>query len=165
MNSSVPVLDAAHELNAALEHRPPIEKEKAMTTIDEIERLAAAVAEARDRLVAAIAGSPELFAHQRSVLVRGIRAGLQLRRGALSWDDDAMLAARIRARLPEQFGELVEVSEIPSKDALAKLDPVTLQDLGVRVKAGGERVFVKLPGERNDNQMALPFDQQELTYG
>jgi len=122
-------------------------------TMQEIEVLAAQLAEARDRLAAAIAAAPELFAERRSVTLHGVKTGPQEHHGGLSWEDDATLVARIRTRLPEQFAALVEVTERPRKEALAELDLATLQDLGVAVKRPAGSVTVRFV--EADNQLDL----------
>ena len=131
-----------------------------MTTMQDIEALAAQLAEARDRLAAAIAAAPDLFEKKRSVVIHGIKTGFQRRHGSVEWDDDAALVAAIRRHVPERFAELVEVTERPMKEALAELDAATLESLGVRVKPAGERVIVRLIEDRaaDEAQLALPFD-------
>jgi hypothetical protein len=126
-----------------------------MATLQEIDVIAAELRAARERLVAAIAGSPELFAKHRSIVMHGIKAGFRQRPSSLSWEDDAVLIASIRQHLPEQFAKLVEVTETPKKDALAELVEETLRTLGVKVNPAGMRVIAKFVEAEDDKQLAL----------
>lgn len=73
-----------------------------------------------------------------------MRAGYRKAEDGLDWPDDATLITRIRAYVPEQAEVLIRTQETIVADALAQLEPKTLQALGVRIVSGADNPFVTI---------------------
>lgn len=109
-----------------------------------IRKAAARCAELRDNLHHEIAGRPSLFVKPRTMTLHGVKVGMKKGTGALEWDDDEVIVARIRKHCPvEQHATLIQVTEKPVVDALKQLDVKLLAKLGITVEATGDCVVIK----------------------
>lgn len=103
----------------------------------------ASAEDAKGALVAAIQAAPQLFEKPRTQTFSGIRVGFAKGKGALDWDDDAQLVARIKKLMPDQADVLIATKETPVANALKQLEAKELARLGVRFEEIGDYVFVK----------------------
>lgn len=110
----------------------------------EIKSAAADAANARNDLEAIIDDSRGLFVKPRSIIISGIKVGLQKGKGGLDYEDDATVIRLIRKHLPPEQGELlIKVIEKVIKKSLSELDVSTLKKIGVTVQGTGDEVLIK----------------------
>jgi len=105
-----------------------------------------AVVAARDRqgkLKAAIQEHPDLFVKPRTVILYGIKLGMQKFKDALDWDDDDHVSKLIRKHFPEQAETLIKTTDKPVKTALSNLTLAELKKLGINTIPGGDEVVIK----------------------
>lgn len=133
------------ELNDAIE----AEKRKRLAVI---KRRVAAVAEAQSELKAKIEESPELFVKPRTVVMHGVRVGLQKGKGRIDFDDDDQVVRLIRKHAPDMAEVLIITTEKPSRDGLSQLDVATLKKLGCIVEEAGDQVVIK-PTDSNVDKL------------
>lgn len=127
-----------------------------------IRSAASVAARGYDALYAAIDDSRDLFARPRSVVVDGIRLGLQKGKGRLEWDDDAVVCRLIRRHLSDRAELLIQTIERPSRAALARLPAAELKRLGVIVTDAGDQVLIKPADSAIDKLVAaLLADAEE----
>lgn len=107
------------------------------------------IAALHDDLKNSIEAHPECFVKPRSVVVDGLKFGLQKQKGKLSWDDDAQLAQRVQ-RLrqegtlsDEQADLLIDWRPKPVATALEQLDGKLLKRLGVTVTSDTDAPLIK----------------------
>ena len=108
-----------------------------------IRKAIAAAQEARNALEREIDARRDCFVKPRSIVLHGIRLGLQKGKGSIDWDDDAALIQRIEKQCPEKYDALVKVTSKPLKKALEQLSTAELKKLGCRVKNSGDLVLIK----------------------
>ena len=117
--------------------------------LPDITRAARRIAALDNELRAEIAAHPECFTRPRTVVVDGLKFGLQKQKGRMSWDDDAELCARIDklaaegALTHEQAVMLVVNQPRPVAAALEQLDGKLLKRLGVTVTADTDAPLIK----------------------
>ena len=108
-----------------------------------IRNRAAELAAAREALHAAIEQSPELFDRPRTRAQDGVRYGLRKRPGRLGGDADAIMA-RVRAKMPERSGELLQTRTTLVKAALMRLTAAELASLGASIVDAEDAVTIKV---------------------
>lgn len=116
---------------------PVLERYK--TTLD---AYAAAEATAHAELTELLVRAPHLFVKPRSLAVDGVKAGYRKAEDTLDWDDDAVVAKRVLALLPQQYDLLVRTQVSLVVDALATLDAGDLRKIGVRTVTGADQHFI-----------------------
>lgn len=116
---------------------PVLEKYKA--TLD---AYAASEAAAHAALTELLVSAPHLFVKPRSLAVDGVKAGYRKAEDTLDWDDDAVVAKRIAALLPQQYDLLVRTQTSLVIDALAALDAEELKKIGVRTITGVDSHYI-----------------------
>lgn len=95
-------------------------------------------------LAAEIAGNVECFVKPRTLVVDGLKFGLQKKRGTVEWDHDDQVIARARKILDEaQFALVVKTIYKVSATGLAQLDAATLKRLGVSVTRDTDAAIIK----------------------
>lgn len=115
----------------------------------DILRAARKIAALHNDLAADIAAHPECFARPRTIVVDGLKFGLQKQRGKMTWDSDDQLVARIDklaaegALTHEQAVMLVVNQPRPVAAALEQLDGKLLKRLGVTVTADTDAPLIK----------------------
>lgn len=103
-----------------------------------------ATAAAHEDLWQLVDGSRELFVKPKSMVIAGIKVGLQKAQDGLDWDDDAAVVALIEKHLGEdQVKVLVKTTKKPIEAALKELDDADLEKVGVRSTKGGDVVLIK----------------------
>lgn len=102
------------------------------------------VAETKAALLAAVQEAPELWAKPRTRVLHGVKVGMTKQPGALTWDDDAKVVAKIKAHYVDEIGVLIKTTEKPVKDALAELPAADLKRLGITVVATGDKPVARL---------------------
>ncbi|MBI5771901.1 MAG: hypothetical protein HZA93_29280 [Verrucomicrobia bacterium] len=101
---------------------------------------------AQDAAVAAVLRNKPMFEEKRTLVLRGVKLGLQKGAGKLDWEiEDDELVARI-AKLfkgeEEMLAQLLHTAVTPAKDGLKQLDAAVLAKLGVTVEGVGDYVVV-----------------------
>jgi len=99
---------------------------------------------ASEAALKAVTEAPELFQSPRSVVLHGIKAGWAKGKGAIDWDDDAAVVAKIERLFPDQADELIRTKKTPIKTALNDLSAHDLRRLGIDVEDAGEAAYVRL---------------------
>ncbi len=108
-----------------------------------IRRWAENAAEKQALLKQVIEEHPECFMKPKSMILHGIRFGYQKGKGAIEWDDDAIVIKLIKKHFPEQSEILIKTTEKPVKKALGQLTVDELKKIGVTVESTGDEVFIK----------------------
>jgi len=108
-----------------------------------IRNAVAAVAEARDRLHAAIEAAPHLFEKPKTIVIGGVRVGFAKGKGKIEWEDDEQVVKLIRKHFGDRFDELVKTTEKPRKGPLNELSVAELRRLGITVEETGDQVVIK----------------------
>jgi hypothetical protein len=125
----------------------------------------AAAAEARARLQSAIEAAPGLFVKPRSVIVHGIKVGLQKAKGKLWWADTNRVVELIKKHFPGRVDELVKVTESPRKSALQDLSVADLKRIGCMVEEAGDQVLIKPVDSDVDKLVAALLGEAEAEEG
>ena len=100
--------------------------------------------EAHDRLRAAVEEHPDLWTgKRRTVVIAGVRVGMQKGKGKLAWDDAGQVAKLIRKHFPEQAEAMIRIKEEPIKKALGELSVAELRKIGVTVEDTDDQVVIK----------------------
>lgn len=108
-----------------------------------LKRAVTDVAAAQSLLTHAIDAAPDLFDKPRSVVLHGIKVGLQKSQDTLDWTDAKRVAELVNEHLPDQRDVLIEVTYKPVVAALKQLDGETLTRIGVRHTPGKDSVLIK----------------------
>jgi hypothetical protein len=112
--------------------------------LGDIKTAAEDTANAKGSLEALIDDSRNLFVKPRSIIISGIKVGLQKGKGGIEYEDEAAVIRLIRKHLPEEQHELlIRVVEKVIKKNLGDLDVATLKKIGVMVQGTGDVVLVK----------------------
>ena len=115
-----------------------------------IKRIAGTVAEKLAILVEAIMDNKYFFVKPRTLILHGIKIGLQKAKGQLSWDDDAQVVKLIKKHFPEQADVLIHTEEVPVKSALAQLPAKDLERLGITIENTNDEPVVKSTDDNID---------------
>jgi hypothetical protein len=93
----------------------------------------------------AIEDSKPLFNRPRTIIMHGIKVGLQKGKGKIEWnkDDVDRIVRLIEKHFPEQTDTLIKIKKSPVKDALENLAAGDLKKLGIVVEATGDQVVIK----------------------
>jgi len=128
--------DAVVELNKELD----AVKRKHMPAI---KRYLSVAARHHADLKNAIDDNRHCFEKPRSVVITGIRVGMQKSKGLITWDNDDQVVKLIRKHCPDEFDLLVKTTETPVKAALAQKSAADLKRIGVTVSGAGDEVLIK----------------------
>lgn len=109
---------------------------------DTLDRYAAAEAVAYASLADLLVRAPQLFVKPRSLAVDGVKAGYRKAEDTLDWDDEAVVAKRIAALLPQQYDLLVRTHTSLVIDSLTALDADDLKKIGVRTVTGVDSHYI-----------------------
>jgi len=104
---------------------------------------AALVAGREAQIIDAVAAAPGLFQKPRTLILHGVKIGFARAEGRIAWDDDDLLARRIRKILPALESELIRTRDDFNKEALRRLDADQRKSLGVRIEGEGDDVVVR----------------------
>lgn len=131
-------------LNLKVEQLNTLIEELKRDHLPEIKELAGETANAKSALEAVIDDSKQLFIKPRSIIISGIKVGLQKGKGGLEYVDEATVIRLIRKHLPAAQHELlIKTIEKVIKKALGELDVTTLKKIGVTVQGTGDEVLIK----------------------
>ena len=111
----------------------------------EILKAARKIAALHNDLQAAITAHPECFVRPRTMVVDGLKFGLQKQKGRISWEDDGALCERIM-KLTESGAiepQQAEYRPRPVAAALEQLDAKTLKRLGGTVTLDSDAPLIK----------------------
>lgn len=109
-----------------------------------------AAKEAEAVLKTAIEASRALFDEPRTIIVHGLKVGINKGRGRIEWSDEKTLLARIKKHFPDQAAVLIKTVESVRKKAIGALSTAELRTLGCTVTAAGEYVYVAPVGDEVD---------------
>lgn len=112
--------------------------------IARMRKLTADFSAAYDRLTAAVAGAPGLFAKPKSVILHGIKLGYRKGSGKIEWDDDDAVMKLIRKHCPDLVDVLIQKKEKPLKGPLGELSADILKKLGITVEDTADVPFAAL---------------------
>lgn len=108
-----------------------------------LKRAVTQVAAAQTLLTHAIEAAPHLFERPRSIVLHGIKVGMQKGKDTVTWSDPRRVAELVNEHLPDQRDVLVEVIYKPIAAALLQLDAEDRKKIGVRFEAGRDCVLIK----------------------
>ena len=94
-------------------------------------------------LKAAIEDGKELFVRPRTVIISGIKVGLEKGKGRIDWDDNDTVVRLIEKHFSDQAEVLIQTKKKPVKKALANLSAAELKKLGIQVEDTGDQVVIK----------------------
>lgn len=115
-------------------------KTEAMRDIKRAVRLAG---EAQSHLSALIQANPGLFDKPRTVVLHGIKLGLQKGKGGIEFDDAEATISRIQTMFGVEAEPYLDWKPAVNKKALAELPVVALKKLGCTVRDTGDEVVIK----------------------
>lgn len=115
---------------------------------------ALAGADAFDRLSAHIQARPDLFENPRTVVVDGIKIGLQKGKGSIEFDDEDKAVARIRRQLPDQAENLIGCRYYVVKSAVARLPAADIKRIGGQIVGAEDQVLIKPLDTETDRLIA-----------
>jgi len=110
--------------------------------LPDIRRMVGRAAEVHADLKAHIEQAPELFKKPRTHVFHGIKVGYAKGKGGIEIADEQFTVRKIQDLLPTP-GDYIRVTEVPDKDALAKLTAGELKKLGCTVVGTGDYVVIK----------------------
>lgn len=124
---------------------------------------AALAAASHARLKGMIDGARHLFKRPRSVIMSGIRCGVQKAKGKLEFDDADTVVGLIKKHLPDEAETLIRTTETPNKTTLAEVSAKDLKRIGVKVTNDQDVVLIK-PADSNVDKLvdALLKENDEL---
>lgn len=109
-----------------------------------LRRLVAGVATSHDDLMTLLQASSALFTRPRSLTVDGIKVGFAKGKGAVEFDDEALVIKLIRRKLSEDQADLlIATREAVNKDALKALPAIDLARVGGRIVGTDDAPFIK----------------------
>ena len=118
-------------------------------SMPDILRTGRKIAALHSELVEFITDHPDCFVKPRTVVVDGLKFGLQKQKGRMTWDDDDKLCARVD-KLAEEGVISVEQAELcvavtykPVSAGLEQLDGKVLKRLGITVTADTDAPIIK----------------------
>ncbi|MFV0678972.1 hypothetical protein [Ottowia sp.] len=125
-----------------------------MSTIErgampDILRAARRISALHNDLAGQISASPECFDKPRTLVVDGLKFGLQKQKGSITWDSDEQLIKRADGLLDkgvisgDEYGALIRTERRVNAAALALLDGGTLKRLGASVASDTDAVLIK----------------------
>lgn len=118
------------------------------------------------KLEGLITANAQLFAEPRTVILHGIKVGLQKGKGSIQWDDEDKVIARIRKHCSEDQADLlIETKASVVKNALLGLEADTLKKLGVTISGTGDQVVIKSATTDLDKVLAKLLEEPASTKG
>lgn len=100
-------------------------------------------AEKKAALRAEVERHPDLFERPRTVVLHGIKVGMQKGKGGVEWDDAGSVVGRIERLMPDQAEGLVTVTKRPNKSGLQQLTATDLKRIGCRLVNTGDEPVIK----------------------
>jgi hypothetical protein len=95
------------------------------------------------RLSAAIDDSKDLFVKPRTIIIHGIKVGLEKAKGKIDWADDQQVVKLVEKHFPEMADLLIKTKKKPIKKALQNLSAAELKKLGVTIEETGDAIVIK----------------------
>jgi hypothetical protein len=108
-----------------------------------IKRAVDKAAEKKAALSSAVQDGSHLFAKPRTVVMYGVKVGLEKGKGVIEWDDAEQVIKLIKKYFPDQADVLIKKTEKPIKKALAQLSVQDLKKCGITVEETGDQVVIK----------------------
>jgi 5-enolpyruvylshikimate-3-phosphate synthase len=108
-----------------------------------IKKAVEVAAEKKAALKNAIEEGAGLFVKPRTVVLYGVKVGLEKGKGKIDWEDDDQVVKLIKRHYADQADVLIKTTEKPIKKALSALSVAELKKLGVTVEETGDQVIIK----------------------
>ncbi len=108
-----------------------------------IKKAVSKAAERHAELKTLIEANPGLFDKPRTVVLHGIKLGLQKGKGGIEFDDADMVIVRVQKLFGDQANAYLNYKVTPNKYALAQLPVNDLKKLGCTVRDTGDEVVIK----------------------
>jgi phage host-nuclease inhibitor protein Gam len=108
-----------------------------------IKKTVSKAAERHSELKALIEANPSLFDKPRTVVLHGIKLGLQKGKGGIEFDDVEATISRIQTMFGVEAEPYLDWKPTVNKKALADLPVVALKKLGCTVRDTGDEVVIK----------------------
>jgi hypothetical protein len=107
-----------------------------------ISKLAKVVANTQAELYTAIEGAPELWESPRTVVLHGIKVGMNANPGKLEFADAKSVVMMLREHLKGKAKNYIRITEAPDKEALKTLPGEVLERLGCQIVGAGDTVVL-----------------------
>jgi hypothetical protein len=134
--------------------------------LEGIKRCIERAGEAHQALFEALSEAPELFQRPKSLLISGILVGYRKERDRFEWIDSEKLADAIKERFPDLYSKVVKVTQRPLEKALMLFDLEVLNELGVTLDVGKDRVIIEASNTEIDKLVeALVREAEEQAAG
>lgn len=108
-----------------------------------IKSAAVQIAEAHALLKAAIEAGPHLFQKPRTLVIHGVKVGLQKGKGEIKFANPENVIRLIRKHLSDQEDQLIATKESLVKAALSKLSIAELKKIGCQIVDTDDQVVIK----------------------
>jgi hypothetical protein len=110
-----------------------------------IKKAVEVAAEKKAGLNSAIQAAPELFIKPRTIVICGIKVGLEKGKGKIEIpkEDEEKVVRLIEKYFPDQADVLIQTKKKPAKKALSGLTVAELKKLGITVEETGDQVVIK----------------------
>lgn len=121
--------------------------------------------EKKSKLSNAIEGSPELFTSPKSIVMHGMKVGLQKGKGKITVPDEEKTILLIKKNLPDQAEILIKSEEKLVKPALNNLTAGDLKKVGLNLIESTDEVLIKPTGSDIDkivNALLKEEPKQEM---
>ena len=99
--------------------------------------------EERAKLKVAIEAAPQFFEKPRTIILHGVKIGLQKGKGGIEFDDADKVVERIERIYGDAAVRYLHVRKTPNKDALTELTAAELKKLGCSIIEAGDEVVIK----------------------
>jgi hypothetical protein len=100
-------------------------------------------AQLQAELIDQVGESKDLFVKPRTVILHGIRLGLEKGKGAIDFEDAEKVCELIEKKLPDLADTLIKTDKKPIKTALKNLSVKELKAIGCTVEETGDQVVVR----------------------
>ena len=123
--------------------------------------------ELKSKLSAAIEDSKELFDKPKSIVIHGMKVGIQKGKGRITVPDEEKTILLIRKHLPDQEDALIKVEEKLIRAALNNLTAGDIKKVGLNLIESTDEVLIKPTGSDIDKIVTAllkedPKDEMEL---
>lgn len=108
-----------------------------------IKRAVGKAAQKHSELHALIDGARHLFTQPRTIVLSGVKVGLQKGKGGIEFTDAAQVVALIRKHLADRADVLIRTKESPNKEAIEELPVSDLKRIGCTIIESGDKIVIK----------------------
>jgi hypothetical protein len=120
------------------------------------------MAELRNELMLDIRDNAELFTKRRTMVLHGIKIGIQKQKGEITWTDEAQVIKLIHKHFPDMAETLIKTTEKPIKSALAQLPAADLKKLGVTITDDSDAIVIRATDSEIDKLVEALLKDEEI---